>query len=454
MKIFGLTITRTQQKAGIPVPVTDNRGGWFRIFESFTGAWQKNVTVDFNSVLTFHAIYACITLIASDIAKLRVMYVQRDDNGIWTETTNSAYSPVLRKPNRFQNRIQFWENWLLSKLTRGNTYVIKERDSRGVVKALYVLDPNRVTPMMTDDGSVYYQLRADNVSGIKQDVLVPASEIIHDRWNCLYHPLIGTSPIVACGIAATQGMAIQNNQTNFFNNRSQPGGILTAPGAISDETAARLKTAWETNYTGENSGKVAVLGDGLKFEPMAMTSQESQVIEQLKWTAEVASSVFHVPPYKIGVGEIPANTTVQSLNLEYFSQALQRLIEDAELCLDEGLGMSEGTGTEFDIDNLLRMDSVSQIDFLDKATGIMKLDEQRKRLNLPPLPAGGDTVYLQQQNFSVEALAKRDAKEDPFGTGKQAPTQLPQPEPKQLPPPEKAFDPARAAKAIQDALAA
>lgn len=453
MKIFGLTISR--QKAAMPAPVSENRGGWYRIYESFTGAWQRNVTVDRDSVLTYHAVYACMTLIASDIAKLRVLLVQKDGDGIWTEVANPAYSPVLRKPNRYQNRIQFWENWILSKLARGNTYVLKERDSRGVVKALYILDPNRVTPMVADDGSVFYQLRSDNMAALAQDAMVPASEIIHDRWNCLYHPLIGTSPIVACGVSATQGMAIQNNQTHFFNNRSMPGGILTAPGNIEDNTAERLKAAWETNYSGSNSGKVAVLGDALKFEPMAMTSEESQVIDQLKWTAEVVCAVFHVPAYKIGAGSIPANSNVQSLNLEYYSQALQRLIEDAELCLDEGLGMAENIGTEFDIDNLLRMDSVSQIDFLDKATGIMKLDEQRKRLNLRPLKTGGDTVYLQQQNYSVEALAKRDAQEDPFGTApKPEPTPLPQPEPLALPAPEKAFDPAKAAKAIQDALAA
>jgi hypothetical protein len=43
----------------------------------------------------------------------------------------------------------------------------------------------------------------------------------------------------------------------------------------------------------------------------------------------------------------------------------------------------------------------------------MQIDEMRKRANLPPTK-GGDTVYLQQQNFSLEALAKRDAQEDPF----------------------------------------
>ena len=413
-------------KAGPPAPVYENRGGWYRVLESFTGAWQRNVTVDYNTVLSYHAVYACLTLIASDIAKLRVKLVEQDKNGIWSETSSPSFSPVLRKPNRFQTRIQYWECYALSKLTRGNTYVLKERDGRGVVVAQYVLDPNRVKPMVADDGSVFYQLSADNMAGgeLMQDILVPASEIIHDRMNCLFHPLIGTSPIFAAGVAATQGLNIQNNSAAFFGNQSRPSGVLTAPGHIDDATAARLKAYWQDNFTGENAGKVAVLGDGLSYVKMAMSAEESQLIDQLKWTAEVVCSVFHVPPYKIGIGQMPTYNNIQSLNVEYYSQCLQSLIEAAELCQDEGLGIGLGVsiegktlGTEFDVDNLLRMDSVTQMEMLEKGKNYLTPDEGRKRIDLPPT-AGGNVVYRQQQDFSLAALAKRDAQDDPFATGK------------------------------------
>lgn len=451
MRIFGLNISRQTAplaKAAPPVPVYENRGGWFRILESFTGAWQRNITVDHNTVLSYHAVYACLTLIAADISKLRVKLVELGAKGIWTETTSPAYSPVLRKPNGFQTRIQFWEAWILSKLVRGNTYVLKVRDNRKVVVELYVLDPQRVKPMVADDGSVWYQLSADNMAGgeLGQDVMVPASEIIHDRFNCLFHPLIGTSPIFAAGVAATQGINIQNNSATFFGNASRPSGVLVAPGSISDETAQRLKDAWETKFSGDNAGKVAVLGDGLKYERMTMSAEESQLIDQLKWTAEVVCSTFHVPPYKIGVGTMPTYNNIQSLNVEYYSQCLQSLIEAAELCLDEGLGIGEGTktrkivsddsaeqggrtlGTEFDIDNLLRMDSVTQMDVLNKGAGILQIDEMRNKLGLAATEGGG-SVYLQQQNYSLSALAKRDAQDDPFGTAKAEPAVAPAPEP-------------------------
>ena len=403
MEIFGLTITRSKALNSV-----DGSGGWRSIYESYAGAWQQNVEIDQKAVLAYHAVFACMTLIASDISKLRVKLVAKE-NGIWSETENAAYSPVLRKPNRFQTRIQFFENWLLSKLSKGNTYVLKERDGRNVVTALYILDPSRVRPMVSDGGEVYYELQSDNLAGVSQEtVLVPASEIIHDRFNCLFHPLVGLSPIYACGLAATQGLRIQNNSADFFGNQARPSGILTAPGRIDDAVAQRLKANWETNYTGANRGKVAVLGDGLKFEAMSTTADENQLIEQLGWTAEVVCSAFHVPPYKIGHGALPSYNNVQALNVEYYAQCLQVLIEAIEVCLDEGLATGEKVGTEFDVDNLLRMDSVTQMDVLEKSKSVLTLDERRRKLEAKPI-TGGDTVYLQQQDHSIEAIAARDA---------------------------------------------
>jgi HK97 family phage portal protein len=402
-------------------------GGWLRIFESYTGAWQQNVVLDREGVLTYFAVYACLTLVASDIAKLRVKLMRQDPGGIWGEIESAAFSPVLRKPNRYQNRIQYWESYFLSKLTRGNVYVLKERDARNVVVAFHILDPDRTLPMIADDGSIFYRVPASRLAGTPEpEVLIPAREIIHDRMNCIFHPLVGTSPIWAAASAATNGAAIQTGSAKFFKNASQPGGILTAPGAIADTTAARLKASWETNFSGENAGRVAVLGDGLKYERLALTAEESQLIEQLKWTADVVCSVFHVPPYKIGLGTMPTYNNVQALNVEYYSQCLQSLIEAAEVCLDEGLEHPLGTGTEFDIDNLLRMDSVAQMAVLKEGIGssILAPNEARRRLDLGPVP-GGESPMAQQQYYSLEALANRPAPPAP-GAALPAPAEDPE----------------------------
>ena len=85
-------------------------GGWWPIVrEPFTGAWQRNMEERADTLIAYHAVYACITLIASDIAKCRLRLVEETADGIWTETKSPAFSPVLEKPNNYQTRIQFIE---------------------------------------------------------------------------------------------------------------------------------------------------------------------------------------------------------------------------------------------------------------------------------------------------------------------------------------------------------
>jgi HK97 family phage portal protein len=395
--------------------------GWMPLLqEPFSGAWQRNMeAVNPALAATYYADFACKTLIARDIAKMPLRLMRRDKDGIWeVEENNGAYSPVLRKPNAYQTRIQFWETYILSKLSHGNTYVLKERDGRGVVKAMYVLDPRRVRPLIAEDKSVFYELYTDDLNINEQNVVVPAREIIHDRFNC-DHWLVGRPPIVAGGLAAMQGLQIQNMSVRLFRNNSQPGGVLTAPGNVSEADVERIRTHWQQRFTGENLGKVAVLGSGLKYEQMTFTAEQAQLIEQLKWSAENICSTYHVPPYKISVGVMPSYNNVQALNVEYYTQCLQSLIEDAEVCMDEGLGLTSvmDLGVEFDLDVLLRMDTAAQADVAVKLVGgsILKVNEGRKRFNLKPA-TGGDAIYMQQQNYSLDALAKRDAKDDPFKT--------------------------------------
>lgn len=409
-------------------PLSSNRSGWWPVIrEPYTGAWQRNDETSLDTVLTYSAVFACVTLIAADIAKLSLRLVEQVD-GIWTETESPAFSPFLRKPNRYQTRIKFIEQWIVSKLLHGNTYVLKQRDNkggtgRGNVVAGYVLDPTRVTPLVASDGSVYYELKRDDLSGLTDEkVTVPASEIIHDTMVALYHPLIGVSPIYASGLAAVQGLAIQANSNNFFSNGSSPGGVLTAPGNISDEAAARLKAYWEENYTGDNVGKVAVLGDGLSYEQMAVNAVDAQLIDQLKWTGETVCSCFHVPAYMIGIGPPPPYANIEPLVQQYYNQCLQSLMTSLEVCLDEGLELPKPYGTEFDVNDLIWMDNATKTKAAHDSIGSggMSPNEARKRFYGLGKVAGGETPYMQEQNYSLAALDERD-RNRPFAAPAPAP---------------------------------
>jgi len=429
MRIFGLEIRRAEKALHA---VSDWQGGWRRILEPYTGAFQQNVEEKRGTVLCYPTLYACLNRISQDLGKLPFVLKQEAANGICKPVENPAYSPVLRKPNHYQTAQQFREAWVLSKLIHGNAYILKQRDERGVVVKLYVLDPCRVLPMVSDSGDVFYQINYQYTTDLAPPVLlnklalsedgkqlvIPAREIIHDRLNCFHHQLIGVPPVCAAHWPAVKNLKILKSSAEFFGNNAQPGGILTAPAGMSESDAAALKAYWDTNFAGTNSGKVAVIGADMKFTSFAMKSADSQLVEQMRYSDEQICQPFGIPPFKIGIGSIPAGLGVDAINLLYYDDALSGHIESMENLLDEGLAVSPPLGVWIDTEPLLRMDESRKADTQTKLVGggISTPNEGRLKFNLAPLD-GGDTVYMQQQDFPLDQVRKNkivDAEQNPI----------------------------------------
>lgn len=434
MRLFGYELS-ARRVTSPAQPVAGSGGWWPVIRESYTGAWQENVEVRADTVLAYWAVFACTTLIAADIGKLTVDLVEQDADDVWQVTTSPAFSPVLRKPNRYQTINRFVESWILSKLIHGNAYALKARDARGVVVALYVLDPTRVQVLVAADGGVYYQLTLDYLNGVTDaaignNLVVPASEIIHDPMSTLYHPLVGVSPIYACGMPALQGLKIQDNSTQMFANGAKPGAVIIAPGAINDASAKRVKDYWEQNFTGPNAGRVAVLGDNMKYEAVATNPVDLQLIDQLGWTEIAVCGCYHVPIFMIDLTKTQHAGIGEAATLQYHGQCLQPLITSLETALEDGLALPDQYGIELDIDDLIWLDTATRTKAASDAihAGALSPNEaRRKYFGLGPV-AGGDSPYLQQQMFSLAALAQRDTMQ-PFVMPPDATPAAPNPSP-------------------------
>lgn len=427
MKLFGFELTARRAKAaptGALAPVVPAGGqssfmGF--IAESFAGAWQRGIVkANRTDLLANSAVYSCVSLIASDIAKLRPRLMERREDGIPREVMRpSPYWSVLRQPNHFQTWVQFAEQWTVSKLLYGNAYALKVRDARGIVVQLYLLHPERCRPLVAPTGDVFYALASDNLSGLTDQTEVPASEIIHDRMVALWHPLVGVSPITACASAGGLGNKIAENSEKFFGNFSRPSGLLYHPGQISDAQAVDLKKKWDENYSGDKIGQTAVLAGGLKYEPMSIPATDAQLIEQLRWTVEDVARCFHVPTFMIAAGPLPQVSNVEFLTRLYYAQCLQGLVEQTEAAFDVGLGLfSAGFEFEFDVEGgLMRTDRLGRFEAYARAIGAgwMAPNEVRAAEGYAAVE-GGDTPYMQQQNWSLAQLGQRTGPNDAPGS--------------------------------------
>lgn len=395
--------------------VTGNQ--WKNLFvdDPYTGAWERNDELSRKQPAHFYALFACVRLISSDIAKLPVTLRKMVNGVITTQPTPIKWRKLFKRPNSYQNWQQFSEQWSHSLLLRGNAFIFKERDVYGKIVALKVLNPDAVKVLVSDDGQVFYELYDDLLAGIRRSAIpVPASEIIHDRINAFYHPLVGLSPVYACAASTRHGEAIIRDAEDFFKNGSKPSGVLEVDAPMSEENAQKMKRLWNLNYTGSNAGQTAVLTGGVKYRPITMSAMDSRLIEQLKMSASVVAAAFGVPPFKIGLevgtGKIEEQTAI------YYADCLQALIESRENLLDEVVDFEDDLEVYLDISVLLRMDSISKMQYLRDGVGagILAPNEARSELGYQPVD-GGNSPMLQQQNFSLEAISRRDSSENPFG---------------------------------------
>ena len=382
------------------------------INEPYTGAWEKNDELQLTNSLTSYAVFACISLISKDIGKLPLV-AKTEENGIKTNIKFKGLD-VINKPNNYQTRQQFFEAWINSKASNGNAYIYKIRDVYGDIEQLVVLNPDDTTVLVDNEGNVLYRIYPNPLIRSGEQTIVPASEIIHDRHNNLEHPLIGLSPIIACNLAASTGYSIQKNANKFFANGSRPEGILSTPEDISAEDAETMKSGWNKKYSNGGEGGVALVSGGITYQTLSVPAADAQMIEHLKLSSEMVCTAFNVPAFKIGIGAAPSGS-VEYLNSKYFSDCLQHYVEAIENLLQINLDLPTNVVLEFDLRSLFRMDSNAQMSYLKEGvgSGIFSPNEARAVLGYQAVE-GGESPLMQQQNFSLSALSRRDNQADPF----------------------------------------
>jgi HK97 family phage portal protein len=394
------------------------------VHEPFAGAWQMNRECWGPSGI-FSAVYACIAIIAGDVAKLPPRIRKRLPNGAKVEHQDHPAARVLYYPNKYQTRVDFWGQFMSSALFTGNTFVYLVRDARGVVSEMHILDPRRVRVLMSEEtGEVFYKIGVEALADLIGTDTIPARNILHHRLLTLNHPLIGLTPLYAAGVSAMTGQTIQQNSFAFFSNMSRASGVLTAPGKISPELASRLRTEWDTNFKGGQIGRTAVLGEGMKWEPLTISAADAQLIEQLRWSVEDVARCFRVPTYMLTDASKISFKNAEQLARNYYSQTLQYHIESIESRIDVAFDLKDDVYCEFDLSALLRMEFDARMSAYQTGinSGVLAINEARRMEELPPVE-GGDEPLVQTQYRPVSMAGETTAPAAP------APSEPPTPEP-------------------------
>jgi HK97 family phage portal protein len=357
----------------------------------------------------FSAVYSCVNIISTDVAKLPARVYRDMPNGGFEQVPNHYLARLMRNPNQYQTRMDFITQLITSVLMRGNSYVYFTYDNRNVPTAMYVLDPDSTFPLVDrSTGEVYYSVGQNDLAQLENNLTVPARFIMHHRLMTFKSPLCGVTPLYAAATSALAGLSIQDQQASFFNNQARPSGMLTTEEVLDEDVIARLRMQWENNYSakGSNYGGTAVLEQGLTWTPLTMSAMDAQIIEQLKFDVQDVASAFRVPTFLLGDLERATYKNAETLFRVYLSTSLSYYVEGLENRFNTFFGLeNQNLRLNFDTDQFLRTDFETRMNGLKNAIqgGIYTPNEARRTEGLSQVE-GGDSVYLQQQMAPIDKL--------------------------------------------------
>jgi len=296
----------------------------------------------------------------------------------------------------------FRETLMSHLLLWGNAYAQIIRNARGEVVALYPLMPNKMTVDRDSNGRLFYLYQRSNEDtpslGKETQVYLAPSDVLHIP-GLGFDGLVGYSPIAMAKNAVGLAIATEEYGAKFFANGAAPGGVLEHPGTIKDPQ--KIKESWNAAYQGSgNSHRVAVLEEGMKYQPIGISPEQAQFLETRKFQINEIARIFRVPPHMLADLEKSSFSNIEQQSLEFVKYTLDPWVVRWEQSMCRALLMESEKSKlfiKFNVDGLLRGDYVSRMSGYATArqNGWMSANDIRELENLDRIPAelGGD-LYL------------------------------------------------------------
>ncbi len=110
--------------------------------------------------------------------------------------------------------------------------------------------------------------------------------------------MLGLSPIAYAREAIGLGLAAEKYGAKFFGDSAIPAGVLTSDQHISQEQAERLRDRWDARHKGRR--RIAVLGDGARFQAITIAPEEAQFVETQKLNVATICRIYGIAPEMMG----------------------------------------------------------------------------------------------------------------------------------------------------------
>jgi len=231
----------------------------------------------------------------------------------------------------------------------------------------------------------------------------------------------GMSPLEVAAYVITASIFADEYNIDFFKNSNVPPGVFDLGKDVTEDQRALFQQMWENEVRGRGGLHRMLFISGSEdpqFIPIRnQSNKEMQMMEYLKWTLAVKTACYGLSGQDIGFVVDYHRTTAETQAGISQSRGVRTILH----LLDQYYN-NEIVKKEFDFDDVKfewqDIDTTdeskeSTIDAQDLMSGVISINERRKKLDMKPI-AGGDTYTIQNPNvMPVSQLEKQEeGKED------------------------------------------
>jgi HK97 family phage portal protein len=381
---------------GLLTSLFEPRAATFGPLEDF---WYKDIgprsasnrRVSPATALTISTVYACVRIISQTLAMVPLVVFERQSEDFKIRTpTHPLFDTVHRRPNQRQTSFQFREMMTGHALLRGNAYARIISGPRGFVDQLLPLNPDRMRCALDDDGSILYLYTPPQGSEITyfQDEILHIANISDDGVH-------GMSTVTLARDSFGLTKSLENHGNQFVGSGQRPAGVLSMEGSLKSGTTAhaRLREDWKRFAGPSGNQEIAILEEGMKWQQLGLTNEDSQFLESRSHQVEEVASWFGVPLSLLQHTEKSTSwgTGIAMLTHGFVTFTMQPWYTRWEQEINQDLILPQDRDrffAEFVLEGLLRGDPQTRSQFYKSAIndGWMTRNEVRRLENLNPLP--------------------------------------------------------------------
>lgn len=356
------------------------------------------VNVTAKTSMGLAAVFSSVRVISEDLASMPMEVIRKNNDTRERDPDYFLYDLIHDNPNKFQTAFTFYDSMVMMVNLWGNAFALIHRNGLGQAIELEIIHPTEMQYYL-DKRKLWYRVR-------NQSELTRAEDIIHIAGPS-FDGIAGVSMIQLHRETIGGGIAARDFGNTFFKNGAALDGLLSSEKNLTQPQLDAYSESWNKKHTGgpQKAHNTAILGAGLKYQPIGIPPEDAQFIETMKFSRSQIAGIYRVSAHKINDLDAATFSNIEHLGIEHVNNAIRPWAKRIEQEFERKLVPESDKKTitlKFNLLALMRGDSESRVKYYKDLWSIAALSANEVR-RLEDLNGydGGDQRFIPLNSMPV-----------------------------------------------------